>query len=108
MRRLFAGLAEDKHLRELDAIAFATKAAHVLAELNAIHPFREGNGRTQLSFLVVLAHQAGHALDQRRLDPEAMLGAMINSFGGREGPLADLILHMAHGGRHAWRPLKFS
>jgi cell filamentation protein len=31
--------------------------AHFLAELNAIHPFREGNGRTQLTFAVLLGVQ---------------------------------------------------
>ena len=46
---MFADLTAQDHLSGLDAAAFAEKAAHVLAELNAIHPFREGNGRTQLS-----------------------------------------------------------
>jgi cell filamentation protein len=91
MRRLFAGLSEQKYLVRLDAAAFAKKAAHVLAELNAIHPFREGNGRTQLSFLTVLAERAGHPLHLERLDPKAMLNATIASFGGDEGALTELI-----------------
>ena len=45
IRRLFADLARQKNLSGLDAASFADKAAHFLAELNAIHPFREGNGR---------------------------------------------------------------
>jgi cell filamentation protein len=75
----------------LDADTFARKAAHFLAELNAIHPFREGNGRTQLSLLTVLAEHAGHPLALKRLDPKAMFQAMIRSFGGKEEPLATLI-----------------
>jgi cell filamentation protein len=47
MRRLFAGLAKQSYLRRLEARPFAGKAGHLLAELNAVHPFREGNGRTQ-------------------------------------------------------------
>jgi cell filamentation protein len=39
MRQLFADLAKQKHLRGLTAAAFAEKAAHLLAELNAIHRF---------------------------------------------------------------------
>jgi cell filamentation protein len=62
MRALFAALARQNKLRRLEADAFAEKAAHFLAEVNAIHPFPEGNGLTQLSFLTLLAHQAGHAL----------------------------------------------
>ncbi len=54
MRRLFANLARRRYFRGLTADAFAGEAAHFLAELNAIHPFREGNGRTQLSFLTLL------------------------------------------------------
>jgi cell filamentation protein len=46
MRRLFAELFRQRHLRGLDADSFAKKAELLLAELNAIHPFREGNGRT--------------------------------------------------------------
>lgn len=62
MQRLFAELRKQRLLRGLKAGEFAAQAAHVLAELNAIHPFREGNGRTQLSFLKVLAEEAGHPL----------------------------------------------
>ena len=91
MRQLFAELAKQRRLRGLDARTFAKKAAHLLAELNAIHPFREGNGRTQLSFLVALAEHAGHPMDLDRFDPQAMLRATIASFGGSEEPLETLI-----------------
>src|ERR1700741_4430580 len=46
--KLFGDLQSADHLRNLDAQAFADKAAHFLAELNAIHAFHEGNGRSQL------------------------------------------------------------
>jgi cell filamentation protein len=91
MRRLFADLSAQKYFRGLDAAAFSEKAAHFLAGLNAIHPFREGNGRTQLSFLTILAERAGHPLHLERLDPKAMLNATIASFGGNERALAKLI-----------------
>ena len=91
MRRLFDSLAKQKHLRGLDPSTFAKKAAHFLAELNAIHPFREGNGRTQLTFFAMLADNAGPPLDLDKLDPEVMLGAMIESFDGDERKLARVI-----------------
>jgi len=91
MGRLFAILAKQQNLSGLDADAFADKAARFLAELNAIHPFREGNGRTQLSFMTSLAEQAGHPFALERIDPKAMLEATITSFGGSEKPLATLI-----------------
>jgi cell filamentation protein len=91
MRRVFARVRQQRFLRALPTADFAREAAHVLAELNAIHPFREGNGRTQLSYLTLLAAQAGHPLALERLDPAAMLAAMIMSFAGDEKPLATLI-----------------
>jgi cell filamentation protein len=42
MKRLFADLQTWKFLRGLGAAEFAAGAAHFLAEVNAIHPFREG------------------------------------------------------------------
>jgi cell filamentation protein len=92
MRRLFDGLTAQKHLRGLDARKFAEKAAHLLAELNAIHPFREGNGRMQLAFLTVLAERAAHPLKLQHLDATAMLAAMIASFRGDQAPLAGIIV----------------
>ncbi|MDI1346630.1 MAG: Fic family protein [Pseudolabrys sp.] len=87
MEALFAELAAGDYLRRLDKNTFAKKAAHFLAELNAVHPFREGNGRTQLSFLALLAEEAGHPLDMDRLDPQGILDATIESFGGDEAGL---------------------
>jgi len=72
-------------------ILFAEKAAHFHAELNAIHAFREGNGRTQLTFFALLADRAGQTLDLEKLDPDAMLHAMIASFDGDESELAAVI-----------------
>lgn len=87
MRRLFADLRRAGLLRRRDAETFAEDAASFLAYLNAIHAFREGNGRTQLTFMAMLAAQAGHPLKLSRLDPASFLQAMIASFFGNEAPL---------------------
>ncbi len=91
MRRLFGQLSADRFLRGLSAEEFARRAAHLLAELNAIHPFREGNGRTQLTYLTLLAVRAGHPPALERMNPAAMLAAMVTSFKSDETPLAALI-----------------
>jgi len=91
MRKLFGQLRADNFLHGLSAHHFALRAAHFLAELNAIHPFREGNGRTQLSYLTLLAARAGHPLALERMQPDAMLTAMVASFKSDEAPLAALI-----------------
>ena len=91
MRQLFAELAARRYLRSLDANSFAGQAAHFLAELNAIHSFREGNGRAQLTFLTLLAEQAGHPLRLERLVARKFLAAIIKSFSGDEAPLRAVI-----------------
>ena len=88
MRRLFADLGKRSLLRELSQKEFAIQAAHFLAELNAIHAFREGNGRSQLAFVIMLAGRAGHPFDLARLRPAKFLKAMVASFFGNEKLLA--------------------
>ncbi len=87
----FGSLKARRFLRGLPAADFARAGAAFLAELNAIHAFREGNGRTQTLFFAMLAEAAGHPLDLRRLQPDAMLDAMIRSFAGNEGPLREVL-----------------
>jgi cell filamentation protein len=90
-KKLFTQLEKDNFLQDLSPEEFAEKSAQLLAYLNAIHAFREGNGRTQLSFFLLLADQAGQSIDLGELDPEAFLDAMITSFKGDEAPLAAVI-----------------
>ena len=43
--------------------------AEVLTEVNALHPFREGNGRAQRAFFRQLVAAAGWRLDWSGVDP---------------------------------------
>jgi cell filamentation protein len=95
MQRIFGQLDAADHLRGLSIEDFATRAAHILAEINAVHPFREGNGRTQLAFLAMLMENAGLSFNANQLDRERVLDAMIESFAGDEAPLAALIEDIA-------------
>ncbi|MGO9686910.1 MAG: Fic family protein [Beijerinckiaceae bacterium] len=54
MKKLFAKLRTAAFLPGAEPVAFVTAGADFLADLNAIHPFREGNGRSQLAFLHLL------------------------------------------------------
>jgi cell filamentation protein len=90
-KKLFKQLVAEKYFKGLSPDEFAKKAAHFLAELNAIHAFREGNGRSQLSFLILLAERAGHPFDLAKMDPAGIIQAVIASFNGEEKPLAELI-----------------
>ena len=50
------------------------------ADLNALHPFREGNGRTQREFARELCLKCGYILDLTHTDHEEMLTGSIMSF----------------------------
>jgi cell filamentation protein len=95
MKALFGSLAAKRFLRNLTLLDFARDAAEFLATLNAIHPFREGNGRTQTLFLALLADYAGHPLDLEKLSPEPFLAAMVRSFRGELKPLRAQIEYLA-------------
>jgi cell filamentation protein len=68
---------------------FIFEAARLVGELNAIHPFREGNGRAQLSFVSMMGARAGYPLNFARVKPETFLPAMIASFSGNRVPLIE-------------------
>jgi cell filamentation protein len=53
--------------------AFADEAARIIGDVNYVHPFREGNGRTQLLYLKQLSEMVGHPLDLRQVEPAAWL-----------------------------------
>lgn len=91
MRRVFTELGDVDALQHMASVEFARRTGHFLADLNAIHPFREGNGRTQLSFLAMLAEHGGFSFDADVLQKERVIGAMIESFSGNEEPLIGLI-----------------
>jgi len=63
LQQVLTRLTAENRLVDLDAGAFAGRAAYFLGELNAAHPFREGNGRTQREFIRELGLKAGHYID---------------------------------------------
>lgn len=68
-------VAASGYLRNLSRQAFVEQAGRIIGDVNYVHPFREGNGRTQLLYLKQLASRAGHRLDLTRLDRQAWMEA---------------------------------
>ena len=54
--------------------------AHYLSEINVLHPFREGNCRTQRLFIEYLASVAGYRVDFSQVTAEEMIIASADSF----------------------------
>jgi cell filamentation protein len=88
---VFSQLAGEGYLHGLPGDQFAERLTHYYAEINAVHPFRDGNGRTQRAFLRQLASDAHHVLAWERLDSAALVFASQRSFQGDNLPLRDLI-----------------
>ncbi len=86
----------------MDRPKFVAGATHLLAEVNMLHPVREGNGRTQRAFLSSLARQAGWHLDWTKADPAQNLAASIAAYEGDERPLAALLDDVVTRDRSAW------
>lgn len=89
---IFNRLARENWLKGLDADSLSKRLAHYLSEINALHPFREGNGRVQRIFISQLSQSAGFQLDYSDLEQEQIYRAMELAFNGDESILANLIL----------------
>lgn len=72
-------LRQEGFLKELPFDNFVDKLTYYLTELNVLHPFREGNGRTQREFIRCLALQAGYQIDWTKVEGSKILHAMILS-----------------------------
>ncbi len=81
LKQLFDELAEEAYLKGLSKDVFIQRLAHYLAELNALHPFREGNGRAVREFARQLALNAGYRLDWSKIaEPAHIINAFVDSF----------------------------
>lgn len=79
LQRLLSQLQQEKWLENVPFEAFAARSAYYMAELNYIHPFREGNGRVIREFMRLLFLHNGYVVQWDAVDVEALLNAMIDS-----------------------------
>ena len=105
LRFIEAGMADvHRRIEEADrfvglgADAFATGAAEMIGDVNYVHPFREGNGRTQAVYLKQLASEAGLDLDLTKLDRDTWMEASVRAHAAEYAPMADCIRQAITGG----------
>ncbi len=79
LKKLLEQLKEEKYLQNLDRNTFIKRLSYYMAELNVLHPFREGNGRTIREFIRQLAYKNGYVLNLKNINPKDMLHACIRS-----------------------------
>jgi cell filamentation protein len=73
-------LGRESYLRGASPELFSRRAGFFLGEINAVHPFREGNGRAQREFIRALGLQAGFTVDWSRTTRDQMIAASRLSF----------------------------
>jgi cell filamentation protein, protein adenylyltransferase len=89
---LFAALSQESNLIGTSIKQFCSRTAYYLGELNAVHPFREGNGRTQREFVRELGVRAGFHVDWRIATQEEIYSISISSFRqGNNKPAEELL-----------------
>ena len=79
LEKLCGELKRESELAGSDLEHFAVRGAYYLGELNAIHPFREGNGRTQREFIRGLGLRSGLMIDWSQVSREEMIEASRRS-----------------------------
>lgn len=91
LHNIFLELKKEAYLSLLNPNDLARRLAYYLGELNAIHPFREGNGRTQRIFIMELALKNGYILDLSNVEKKDMIRASVQSFALNYGPMTEII-----------------
>lgn len=91
MNKLFDDLRAKNQLKGLDRRSFAQEAAKAVNEINAAHPFIDGNGRAQRQWLRATAREAGHRFILTRADIERWNAASREGFHQSDAPMAELI-----------------
>lgn len=88
---IFAKLAGEKYLAGLSESDFCDRAAFYLGEINALHPFREGNGRAQREFISHLAYANDYYIEWQNISASDMIQASIESIQGDSSKFATML-----------------
>ncbi len=88
-------IAEFKRIPKDNKKSIAEKLAEILDHINHLHPFREGNGRTQREFLRLLALEKDLTLNLNAPDNKSVFDRyMKGTIDSELGTLTDLIFEL--------------
>lgn len=92
-RQLGEAIAKENNLQGLEKPQFVERLALYYSDWNALHPFREGNGRTTRELIGQIAREAGYDLDQTRIDnsKDQWNDAARRSFHGDLAPVKEIL-----------------
>lgn len=76
-KALFNALSNENYFKDFSKENFIKSLASFMNGLNILHPFREGNGRTQRIFIEQLASNAGYNLNLSSISKNTIIQASI-------------------------------
>lgn len=79
LRKLLEKLHKSNLLKNDTRAELVKDLAYYLSELNVLHPFREGNGRTIREFIRELAYKNGYLLDLQKVEPSEVYDSFLKS-----------------------------
>jgi cell filamentation protein len=88
---IFRQLRNENCLRGLERDTFIDRLTFYLGEVNAVHPFREGNGRTQRAFFEQLADDVAFPLAWQHLDADRNVSASAAIIRGDAAPMRKML-----------------
>lgn len=88
--RMFSRIEQMNFLCGLPREDFIAELTDFYSSVNYLHPFREGNGRTQRLYFRQLAQRAGYKLDFAAVDSGRMMIATIHAASGIEETLRNV------------------
>ena len=93
-RLKFERLKAQNYLLGMSDDEFITELADLYHELNMLHPFREGNGRTLRLFVALLVRNTDRSIDFARCDSDMLNIATIRAAQGDISILRDVLEEM--------------
>ena len=87
----FKRLKEQRYLTKMPFEKFIDELTELYCALNMLHPFREGNGRSQRLFLTLLIKNSGYEIDFSKVDTDLLMIATIKAVSGDIFLLKDIL-----------------
>lgn len=93
---IFNKLKSENYFTKYNNETKIDKLVELFADINALHPFREGNGRSQRMFIECLAKINGIYLDLTNVSKDEMIIASHESISGNYDKLKELFEKNSH------------
>ncbi len=91
---IFKELEQEKYLTNLSFEKLAARLSYYYNDLNAIHPFREGNGRSLKLIITEIARRSGYHIRWKNLSFQDNVAASIEGFNANYTPFTKIFTNL--------------